>query len=192
MPMTKDNVLLVTLKKNQHAPSLQLLPKSSVVSAGLSRLFWLHKPMWRSAWSASWPPRKVPWEFMKTTREALFMQKIVLVCRLYVDCLVQVQWLRSISRRSTTLGGPTQSYSVPHRLRQRVTGATLVLCTREIRRFLWLAVNHRVLIGPLTMHCLTHIVCISIRPPCRVFTFSDKKVQLQCLEVRMYLLTSGS
>lgn len=83
MRTTKDNVLLVTLKKNQHAPSLQLLPKSSAsrwkfVSAFLASINPCDGPPDRLAGrdakflESSW----------KTTREAPFMQKIVLVCRL--------------------------------------------------------------------------------------------------------------
>lgn len=78
MRMTKDNVLLVTLKNNQHTLSLQLLPKSTLVGVSLSQHFWVCKPMWQSAWSTRWPQLKVPSEFMNNhKRDSIHAQDSV-------------------------------------------------------------------------------------------------------------------
>lgn len=84
MRTTKDNVLLVTLKKNQHAPSLQFTAPTKVQCS---------RRTFVSAFLASINPRDGPPDrpagrdanflesSLKSTREAPFMQKIVLVCR---------------------------------------------------------------------------------------------------------------
>lgn len=83
MRMTKDNVLLVTLKNNQRALSLQLLPKSVVVVRRefVSAFLGLANP-------CDGPPDRLAGRDTKflqsswiTTRETPFMHKMVLACR---------------------------------------------------------------------------------------------------------------
>lgn len=181
MPTTKDNVLLVTLKKNQHAPGLQLLPKSSAVGRWkfASAFLAFHKPTWRSAWSTSCAVTQSSLRVHERPQERLHScKKIVLECRLSGPSSVV---LRSISQEVHRPG------------RSILLNASPAQTARDGNPWsVWLAVNYRVLIGAPAMRLswTTQFVFVFVlHSTSCIFTLSDKKVRLRCFEVRRHQLT---
>lgn len=135
MRVTQDNVLLVTLKNNQHTLSLQLLPKSAGVCLSISGCANpCDGPPDRRAGHAT----KFPQSSWITTREAPFRHQIVLVCR------------PSRPKASLIVDG---LYDSPAQ-------AVNDCCDSELW-LIWLAVNYWAIIGTLSINWLSPL-CLFI------------------------------